>query len=134
MECGTKVAEAAVQKSDGESQDELSPEPSHTDLPDAELRHVTVMFCDLVGSTPLSERLDPETLRSVLREYQSACAKIIRGYDGHIARYFGDGILVYFGYPTAHEDDAQRAVRVGLGVVEAMERLNSRLQQDMQVR
>ncbi|MFC1717949.1 AAA family ATPase, partial [Candidatus Poribacteria bacterium] len=109
-------------------------EPVEPGAQEAERRQLTVMFCDLVGSTPLSERLDPEELRGVLHEYQSVCAKIIRGFDGHIARYFGDGILVYFGYPTAHEDDAQRAVRAGVGVVEAMERLNMRLQQDMEVR
>jgi TOMM system kinase/cyclase fusion protein len=92
------------------------------------------MFCDLVGSTPLSEQLDPEDLRNVLRDYQSVCAKVIRRFEGHIARYVGDALLVYFGYPVAHEDDAQRAVRAGLGIVEAMDRLNTRLQQEMGIR
>jgi class 3 adenylate cyclase/predicted ATPase len=88
--------------------------------PDAERRHLTVMFCDLVGSTALSEQLDPEELRDVMEEYQDLCAVVISRFDGHVAKYLGDGILVYFGYPMAHEDDAQRAVRAGLGIVGAM--------------
>jgi class 3 adenylate cyclase/predicted ATPase len=78
------------------------------------------MFCDLVDSTALSERLDPEEWREVVRAYQATCAEVISRFDGHIAQYLGDGILVYFGYPMAHEDDVQRAIRVGLGIVEAM--------------
>ena len=89
------------------------------------------MFCDLVGSTSLSEQLDPEGLREVLRDYQAACAKDVRRFEGYIARYFGDGLLVYFGYPIAHEDDAQRAVRSGLGILRAIERLNVRLEPNM---
>jgi class 3 adenylate cyclase len=84
---------------------------------DAERRQLTVMFCDLVGSTELSQRLDPEQYRELVRGYQTVCAEIIRRYEGHIAQYLGDGPLVYFGYPTAHEDDAQRAVRAGLEIV-----------------
>jgi len=72
------------------------------------------MFCDLVGSTALSERLDPEELREVVRAYQSTCAEVIARYAGLIGQYLGDGLLVYFGHPAAHEDDAQRAVRTGL--------------------
>ncbi len=78
------------------------------------------MFCDLVGSTALSEKLDPEELREVVRAYQQVCAEVISRFDGHIAQYLGDGLLVYFGYPQAHEDDAQRAVRVGLEIVTAV--------------
>jgi class 3 adenylate cyclase/energy-coupling factor transporter ATP-binding protein EcfA2 len=88
----------------------------------AERRQLTVMFCDLVGSTALSEQLDPEELREVVRAYQETCAAVIGRYDGHIAQYLGDGVLVYFGYPVAHEDDAQRAVRAGLGIVEAIQK------------
>ncbi len=77
------------------------------------------MFCDLVGSTALSERLDPEELRDLLVRYQDLCAEVVNRFDGHIAKYMGDGILVYFGYPHAHEDDAHRALRAGLGIVEA---------------
>src|SRR5262249_21127927 len=85
---------------------------SHTS--DAERRQLTVMFCDLVDSTKLSFQLDPEEYRNVVRAYQAACTEVIQRYDGHIAQLLGDGLLVYFGYPQAHEDDAQRAVRAGL--------------------
>ncbi len=108
--------------------------PPKREAPEAERRHLTVMFCDLAGSTALSTQLDPEDLREVVRQYQAVCAKVIARYDGHVAQYLGDGILVYFGYPTAHENDAQRAVRTGLGIVEAMEALNRHLQQSMGVK
>lgn len=94
---------------------------------DAERRQLTVMFCDLVGSTTLSERLDPEDMRNVLRAYQETCAEAVGRFDGHVAKYIGDGLLVYFGYPQAHEDDPQRAVRAGLGVIEGVAALNPRL-------
>jgi class 3 adenylate cyclase/predicted ATPase len=97
--------------------------------PDAERRHLTVLFCDLVDSTPLASQLDPEDLREVVRAYQDTCTKVIARFDGHIAQYLGDGLLVYFGYPRAHEDDAQRAVRAGLGMVEALGQLNTHLAQ-----
>jgi class 3 adenylate cyclase/tetratricopeptide (TPR) repeat protein len=92
------------------------------------------MFCDLVGSTPLSEQLDPEELREVVQAYQETCAEVIHRFEGHIAQYLGDGLLVYFGYPLAHEDDAQRAIRTGLGIVEEMERLNTRLEQEKSIK
>ena len=85
-----------------------------------ERRQLTVMFCDLVGSTALSSRLDPEDMRQVLLHYQSACASVIRTYEGYVARFLGDGILAYFGYPGAHEDDAERAVRAGLEIIAAV--------------
>ena len=88
-----------------------------------------MLFCDLVDSTVLSGQLDPEELREVVRAYQDTCAKVIARFEGHIAQYLGDGLLVYFGYPLAHEDDAQRAVRAGLGMVEALGQLNTRLEQ-----
>jgi class 3 adenylate cyclase/predicted ATPase/ABC-type transport system involved in cytochrome c biogenesis ATPase subunit len=91
----------------------------------AERRHLTVMFCDLVGSTPLSAQLDPEDMREVIDAYHSACAGIIRTYDGFIAEFRGDGILAYFGYPRAHEDDAERAVRAGLDIRAALSRLKT---------
>jgi class 3 adenylate cyclase/predicted ATPase len=103
-------------------------------VPDAERRQLTVMFCDLVGSTPLSEQLDPEDLREVVRAYQQTCAKVVQRFDGHIAQLLGDALLVYFGWPQAHEDDAQRAVRTGLGMLDAMGILNARLEQDEGVR
>jgi class 3 adenylate cyclase len=98
--------------------------------PEAERRQLTVLFCDLVDSTPLASQLDPEDLREVVRAYQDTCAKVIVRFDGHIAQYLGDGLLVYFGYPRAHEDDAQRAVRAGLGMIEAVGQLNTRLVQE----
>jgi predicted ATPase/class 3 adenylate cyclase len=102
--------------------------------PDAERRQLTVMFCDLVDSTRLASRLDPEDLREVVRAYQVACAEIVERFDGYIAQYLGDGLLVYLGYPQAHEDDAQRAVRTGLGILDAMGTLNTRLEQHKGVR
>jgi class 3 adenylate cyclase/tetratricopeptide (TPR) repeat protein len=107
----------------------VDPRPTASPPPDAERRQLTVMFCDLVESTHLSSQLDPEEYRDVVRAYQSACTEVIQRYDGHIAQYLGDGLLVYFGYPQAHEDDAQRAVRTGLGILAAMEDLHTRLQQ-----
>jgi predicted ATPase/class 3 adenylate cyclase len=104
--------------------------PVAPSTPDAERRQLTVMFCDLVDSTTLSGQLDPEDFRDVVREYQRVCAAVIQRFDGHIAQLLGDGLLVYFGYPQAHEDDPQRAVRAGLGILVAMEELNQRLHQE----
>src|SRR5215813_9626847 len=101
---------------------------------EAERRQLTVLFCDLVDSTALSSQLDPEDLREVVRAYQAVCAEVIQHFEGHIAQYLGDGLLVYFGYPQAHEDDAQRVVRTSLGIVEAMAPLNSRLRQRQSIR
>src|SRR4029453_3572809 len=86
----------------------------------AERRQLTVQFIDLVGSTTLSQQLDPEDYHARVVAYQAVCHQIIQRYDGHIAQYLGDGVLVYFGYPTAHEDDAVRAVRSGLEIVTAV--------------
>src|SRR5215472_3027427 len=91
----------------------------------AERRQLTVMFCDLVGSTALSTGMDPEDLREVIASYQNRCSAAIRRYDGFVAKYMGDGILVYFGYPRAHEDEAERSVRTGLDIVDAMAELNA---------
>src|SRR5215831_9105611 len=88
--------------------------------PDAERRQLTVMFCDLVDSTALSGQLDPEHLRDIVRAYQKVCSEVITRFDGHIAQLLGDGLLVYFGFPQAHEDDAQRAVWAGLGLLNAL--------------
>src|SRR5262249_33676104 len=109
----------------------LQPAPQPASLsPDAERRQLTVMFCDLVDSTALSGQLDPEDLRDVVRAYQWICTEVIQRFDGHIAQLLGDGLLVYFGYPQAHEDDPQRAGRTGLGILAAMGNLNTRLQQE----
>jgi class 3 adenylate cyclase/predicted ATPase len=88
------------------------------------------MFCDLAGSTGLAGQLDPEDWREVIRAYQTACATVIHRFEGYIAQYLGDGILVYFGYPQAHEDDAQRAVRAGLEILDTMDRLRVRVQRE----
>jgi class 3 adenylate cyclase len=101
--------------------DDSGPEVPHH----AERRQLTVMFCDLVGSTALSARLDPEDLQQILRAYQSRVKDVVRGHDGYIARYMGDGALIYFGYPQAHEDDAERAVRAGLELVKSIGQLRT---------
>jgi len=112
----------------GDAPQAAEPVSPQRDLPYAERRHLTVLFSDLAGSTPLSEILDPEDLRAILRDYQSACANLISLYDGYLAKYLGDGVLAYFGYPTAHEDDAHRSVRTALGIVEAMGKLSAKYQ------
>ena len=91
----------------------------------AERRHVTVMFADLVGSTALSELMDPEDLREVISAYQNCVAQTVHRFGGFVAKYMGDGVLVYFGYPHAHEDDAEQAVRAGLELVVAITALKS---------
>ena len=117
--CGTALGEAET--------------PTPGLKPEAERRQLTVMFCDLVGSTELSSRLDPEDLREVMRAYQDSCAHAIERFDGHIAQTLGDGLMVYFGYPRAHEDDAQRAVRAGLAIVDAIRALDTRLRAEREV-
>ena len=100
------------------------PTPAGTTLQsprDAERRQLTVMFCDVVGSTSLAGRLDPEDLQHLIRSYHEAVAAAVAPFEGHIAQFLGDGVLVYFGYPQAHEDDAARAVRAGLSIVKALE-------------
>src|ERR671923_2688192 len=101
---------------------------------DAERRQLTVLFCDLADSTVLARQLDPEDYREVVRAYQATCAAVVQRFDGYIAQYLGDGLLVYFGYPQAHEDDAQRAVHTGLGILAAMATLNVRLVPDKGLR
>jgi class 3 adenylate cyclase len=97
-----------------------------------ERRQLTVMFCDLVGSTALSEKLDPEELRSLLHAYRTLCGDVIARYDGFVARYVGDGVLTYFGWPTAHEEDAERAVRAALEIVHTVKRASTT--EDLSVR
>jgi class 3 adenylate cyclase/predicted ATPase len=105
--------------------EQLSRTRQPTPTGEAERRQLTVMFCDLVGSTTFSTQLDPEDLRDVITSFQDKCRKAIQRYEGFIARYMGDGMLVYFGYPQAHEDDAERAVRAGLAIVRSMAELNA---------
>jgi hypothetical protein len=109
-----------------------SPTLSSTDA--AERRQLTVMFCDLVGSTALSARLDPEDMREVIAAYQKCVSETVRRFGGYVAKYMGDGVLVYFGYPQAHEHDAERAVQAGLPLVEADGRLNTAAGVPLQVR
>ena len=101
---------------------------------EAERRHLTVLICDLVGSTALSARLDPEDMRTVIDAYHAACARIMPTYDGFLAEFRGDGILAYFGYPRAHEDDAERTVRAGLDIISAVAALKTRAGQALAVR
>ena len=101
---------------------EITPPAPRTD---AERRQVTVMFSDLVGSTALSARMDPEDLREVISAYQKSVAETVRRFGGFVAKYMGDGVLVYFGYPQAHEDDAERAVRAGLELITAVSDLKT---------
>jgi len=93
----------------------------------AERRQISIMFCDLVGSTALSETMDAEELRELIRIYQTSCEAAVQKHEGYIAQYLGDGLMVYFGYPRAHEDDAQRAIRGGLGILQNLTRLNQQL-------
>src|SRR6201993_4003730 len=111
---------------------ETATEPALRD--EAERRHLTVMICDLVGSTALSARLDPEDMRAVIDAYHAACARITRTCDGFLAEFRGDGILAYFGYPRAHEDDAERTVRAGLDIIAAVARLETRAAEPLAVR
>ncbi|HET9703941.1 MAG TPA: adenylate/guanylate cyclase domain-containing protein, partial [Vicinamibacterales bacterium] len=101
---------------------------------EAERRQLTVLFCDLVGSTALAVRLDPEDLRDIMTAYHRCVAAVIERFEGHVAKYLGDGVLVYFGWPRAHEDDAERAVRAGLALIEAIVRLDSHADVQLQAR
>jgi class 3 adenylate cyclase/predicted ATPase len=105
-----------------------------THAPEAERRQLTVLFCDLADSTALARQLDPEDYREVVRAYQATCAAVVQRFDGYMAQYLGDGLLVYFGYPQAHEDDAQRAVRAGLEMLGALAPLQARLVADKGIR
>ena len=102
--CGTPLQDPAAAPGDGPSE--------------AHRRHMTVMFCDIVGSTPLAETLDPEDFREILAGYQEACARATERFHGYTARYAGDGIVVYFGYPQAREDSAECAVHAGLAMLD----------------
>src|ERR1700752_2210794 len=123
---GMKGGEAAAPKLTNE---DIAPVAPHET---AERRQVTVMFSDLVGSTALSARMDPEDLREVISAHQKCVAETVGRFDGFVAKYMGDGVLVYFGYPRAHEDDAERAVHAGLALIEAVGRL--RISEPLQVR
>src|SRR5271165_4720404 len=111
-----------------------TPLPPQTSPDVAERRQLTVMFCDLVGSTAMSARLDPEDMREVIRAYQDACSGAVARYDGFVAKFMGDGVVAYFGFPRAHEEDAERAVRAGLDIAAAVARLETRANESLRVR
>jgi class 3 adenylate cyclase len=113
------LPDATVVEADADSDVEIPPAAG-------ERRQLTVMFCDLVGSTALAQRLDPEDYRDVVNAYQDVCASAVKRFDGHIAQFLGDGVLVYFGFPRAHEDDAERAVRAALAIQTALTERNTR--------
>ena len=127
--CGTSLADQSAAQVDAAVVASDAGQSSATSLSapraDAERRQLTVMFCDLVGSTALSERLDPEELRDLMQAYQRVSGEVIARYEGHVAQYLGDGLMVYFGWPRAHEDDAVRAIRAGLEVVDAVSKLKA---------
>jgi class 3 adenylate cyclase len=100
----------------------------------AERRQLTVMFCDLVGSTALAARLDPEDMRGIITAYDTCCVNLIERNGGYVAKYLGDGVLAYFGYPQAHEHDAERAVRAGLAIVDAAPKLETCAETPLHVR
>ena len=112
-----RLLDAIAALAEGEASPATSPVPAAAR--EAERRQLTVMFCDLVGSTPLSQRFDPEDLREVIGAYHLCVTNTVARFAGFVAKYMGDGVLVYFGYPEAHEDDAERAVRAGLAVIDA---------------
>ena len=115
--------QAAVEAAPAPKASEATAPPASSPAPESstgERRQLTVMFCDLVGSTALSEKLDPEELRSLLHEYRTVCGEVISRYEGFVARYVGDGILTYFGWPKAHEEDAERALRAALEIIQTV--------------
>jgi len=116
-----RLLDAIAALAEGEAPPATSPVPAAAS--EAERRQLTVMFCDLVGSTPLSTRFDPEDLREVIGAYHRCVADTVARFSGFVAKYMGDGVLIYFGYPEAHEDDAERAIRSGLAVIDAVSQL-----------
>ena len=133
-ECGTPLLvrpvgeTASVPSVQSTREPQRSPVPAPVHAPTGR-RQLTVMFCDIVGSTALTGQLDPEEWQDIVRTYQETCASVIQRFGGYIAQYLGDGILVYFGYPIAHEDAAVRAVKTGLGILAQLDQMNSQLQQ-----
>jgi class 3 adenylate cyclase len=112
----------------------LSATTHETTAGSAERRQLTIMFCDLVGSTALSSRLDPEDLRGIIGAYHRCCTELVERNGGSVAKYMGDGVLAYFGYPQAYEHDAERSVRAGLDLVEAVPKLATTAGSPLQVR
>src|SRR6202158_4450866 len=121
--CGTAVAAPLPREP---VQDEHTGAAVAASVPDGERRQLSVLFCDLVGSTALSTQLDPEDYRALTAPYHRAATAVVERFDGHVAKYLGDGLLAYFGYPQAHENAVERAVRAGLAIVAAGQALNDR--------
>jgi class 3 adenylate cyclase len=125
-DCGTALVAAGDKPHTGSAS--ASPEASAAAVtPAGERRQLTILFCDLVGSTPLSQQLDAEEWRDVVGQYQQAARTAVERWGGHVAKELGDGLLVYFGWPDAREDDPERAIRAGLAILDAMEPVNARL-------
>ena len=125
-DCGTALVAPGDKPQTGNAA--ASPEASGAaTTPEGERRQLTILFCDLVGSTPLSQQLDAEEWRDLIAQYQQAAAGAVVRFGGHVAKNLGDGLLIYFGWPTAREDDPERAVRAGLAIVDAMVPLNATL-------
>src|SRR5690242_13785691 len=114
-ECGTALADSVVARAE---------ETKPTTASAGERRHLTVLFCDLVGSTEIAARLDPEEWREVVADYHRTAAEAITRFGGHVAKYLGDGVMAYFGWPEAHENDAERAARAALAILETVSKLN----------
>jgi class 3 adenylate cyclase len=115
-ECGAALGADAAAKGAVTPTDQASS--------DGERRHLTVLFCDLVGSTAIAAQLDPEEWRETIAGYHRIAAEAITRFDGHVAKYLGDGVMAYFGWPAAHDNDAERASRAGLGILDAIAKLN----------
>jgi class 3 adenylate cyclase len=112
-QCGAPLETTALLRAVAEPHDRLT----------GERRHLTVLFCDLVGSTQIAAQLDPEEWREIVADYHRAAAQAIERFGGHVAKYLGDGVMAFFGYPEAHDDDAERAARAGLAIVDATSKL-----------
>src|SRR5260370_1899282 len=119
-ECAARLDSAAAP---------VSAQAQPREAPTGERRHLTVLFCDLAGSTGIAAQLDPEEWRETVGGYHRAAAEAITRFGGHVAKYLGDGVMAYFGYPEAHDDDAERAARAGLAILDAMSRLNEQAAQ-----
>src|SRR5205807_4727339 len=117
-ECGTALSEATAAAA--------ADTAPVTAFAGGERRHLTVLFCDLVGSTGIATRLDPEQWRETVAGYQRAAAEAITRFDGHVAKYLGDGVMAYFGWPAAHDNDAERSARAGLAILDAISKLNEK--------
>ncbi len=116
-QCGTALSNAPTVAP-------AEPPPSASTDREAERRHLTVLFCDLVGSTAIAAQLDPEEWRETVAGYHRAAAEAITRFGGHVAKYLGDGVMAFFGYPEAHDNDAERAARAGLAILDAIAKLN----------